>query len=132
MKRDAGMLLVIDDEPMNRDLLRRVLGGTYQVVEAASADEARKLLEEHGDSLQVLLCDHLMPSESGSDFLVWVHERRTTLVSVLLTGVPDAPEVGAAVKAGAVFELVAKPLLVGHLRAVVKRAVAEHRRRVGS
>ena len=59
-------LLVVDDEPLNRDLLRRTLKRDFEVVEAEDAREAMAVLEGRAD-VALVLCDQLMPGRSGTE-----------------------------------------------------------------
>ena len=62
--------LIVDDERLARDELRRLLGGHREIEivgEAASAREARKALQELGPDL--LFLDVQMPGETGFDLI---------------------------------------------------------------
>jgi two-component system response regulator HupR/HoxA len=123
-----AVLLIVDDEPLNRDLLRRVLFHDYEILEAEDAAGAALLLERE-TTIDVLVCDHIMPGTSGTDLARDVRQRWPHIVSVLLTGYDDAPEVHAACKTGVIFEVLAKPWLAPQLRDTIARAVAERRKR---
>ena len=61
-------VLVVDDEPAMRDMLRRVLEKAgYRVTEAAGGKEALALLREH--AFDAVLCDIRMPEMDGQEFL---------------------------------------------------------------
>ncbi|PLY12711.1 MAG: hypothetical protein C0624_00460 [Desulfuromonas sp.] len=61
-------VLVVDDEPAMRDMLRRVLTKAgYRVTEASGGKEALALLHEH--PFDALLCDIRMPGMDGQEFL---------------------------------------------------------------
>ena len=49
------LVLVVDDEARSLDAIRRNLEEEFRVLTAASADEARGLLEQH--EVSVILCD---------------------------------------------------------------------------
>lgn len=60
-----GTILVVDDEPEIRQLLRILLKNkAYQVLEAANGQEAVKLAERYPD-LDLILMDIMMPGLSG-------------------------------------------------------------------
>jgi two-component system response regulator HupR/HoxA len=122
-------LLIIDDEPLNRDLLRRVFSHDYELLEAEDAKEAVTVMNEHGATIAVVLCDHLMPGRSGADLSFEIRQKWPSAVFVLLTGYEDAPEVEAAKKDGAIHEIVGKPWVAKMLREAIARAVAEHTKR---
>ena len=61
------LVLVVDDEARSLDAIRRNLEEDFRVLTAASADEARGLLEQH--EVSVILCDQRMPGTTGVCFL---------------------------------------------------------------
>lgn len=86
---EAYHLLVVDDDPRLRDLLRRFLEREgFRVTVAADAAEARHLLKLMAFDLIVL--DVMMPGESGLDLAEAVRRERDVPV-VLLTarGTPE-------------------------------------------
>ena len=114
-------VLIVDDEPLNRELLRRILFREYQILEAADAEQALGQLA--GAAVDVILCDQVMPGRSGTDLAREVRRRYPHTVFLLLTGYEDAPEVGAACREGVVFEVVGKPWAAPELKAAIARAV---------
>jgi CheY-like chemotaxis protein len=122
------VLLIVDDEPLNRDLLRRVLFHDYEILEAGDAVDAQTVLEESG-AVNVLVCDHIMPGPSGVDLATAVRARWPHVVTLLLTGYEDAAEITAARRSGLVHAVIAKPWVAAQLREAVVEALAEHRRR---
>ena len=61
---DARKLLIADDEPGIRRLVRMTLqSDDYEILEAADGDEAVKLAREHKPELMLL--DVMMPKRSG-------------------------------------------------------------------
>jgi two-component system response regulator HupR/HoxA len=114
-------VLIVDDEPLNRELLRRVLGRQYRVLEAGDATQA--LAELARGPVDVMLCDQVMPGRSGTDLAREARRRYPATVSLLLTGYEDAPDVGAACREGVVFEVVGKPWAAHELKAAIARAV---------
>jgi two-component system response regulator HupR/HoxA len=117
----APAVLIVDDEPLNRELLRRVLGRAYDLREAGDADEALRALA--AAPVDVILCDQVMPGRSGTDLAREVRRRYPHTVALLLTGYEDAPDVGAACREGAVFEVVGKPWTAADLKAAIARAM---------
>ncbi|WP_097093447.1 PAS domain-containing protein [Novosphingobium sp. Chol11] len=66
-KAAAGIALVVDDEDLARMTTAAMLSDIgYDVVEAASAEQAMKLVEQ-GLSPDLLVTDHLMPGKSGTE-----------------------------------------------------------------
>lgn len=102
-------LLIVDDEPLNRELLRRVLHREYEVEEAEDASEAVAVLERRHGAIHLILCDQQMPGRSGTQLAAEVRQRWPEMRFILLTGYDDDPNLTAAVERGDVDEILAKP-----------------------
>ncbi|MBO6015622.1 MAG: diguanylate cyclase [Lachnospiraceae bacterium] len=63
-------LLIVDDAPMNRDVLRRIFEDTYIVMEAENGVDAFRVIEENNYEVDVILLDLLMPVMDGTEFLL--------------------------------------------------------------
>jgi response regulator RpfG family c-di-GMP phosphodiesterase len=123
------VLLVVDDEMLNRDILKRLFYQHFEIIEAPEGRTAQKVLEER--PVDVIISDHLMPGVSGAELARVAHEKWPQVVTLLLTGYDDDPQVTSARDQGAIFEVVPKPWQMAHLREAVARAVAERVRRLG-
>jgi CheY-like chemotaxis protein len=64
---DAATILVCDDDPSLRELVRAVLGPRYRFVEAADGTEALAIAREEAPDLIVL--DVMLPGLSGIEVL---------------------------------------------------------------
>ena len=63
------LLLVADDEVINRELLGLYLQNEYDILFAEDGEQALNLLREHKSSLSLALLDILMPGKSGLEVL---------------------------------------------------------------
>lgn len=63
------LVLIVDDSEMNRDILREMLKGSYDVMEAASGEEAVEVLEKGAMRISLVMLDIVMPGMSGFDVL---------------------------------------------------------------
>jgi CheY-like chemotaxis protein len=120
----AGIrVLVVDDEPDARQLVRRVLGDCgAEVAVAESADEAMQLVE--GFRPDILVSDVGMPDQDGYDLIRQVRSRLAakTLPAVALTAFARSEDRRRALLAG--FQThVAKPVDPEELVAVVASLV---------
>ncbi len=120
---EAPRVLVVDDEPLNRELLRRVLKSQYQVEEASDADEAAAALHAGNPGFGVVLCDQLMPGRCGTELAAEVREAWPNLLFILLTGYDDDPQVLQAQKDGVVDFVVPKPWTARGLKELLKNAL---------
>ncbi len=80
-------LLVVDDEKAVADSLLFVLSEEYEVDTAASAAEARSALDA-GKRYDAVLCDLVMPFESGTDLFAYAREAHPEIAErfVFMTG----------------------------------------------
>jgi CheY-like chemotaxis protein len=85
----AETVLLVEDEDMVRKSVARMLAAAgYSVLAAGSADEALKLVVEHGASINLLLSDVVMPGLSGRE--LWDRIRETLPIRVLfMSGYTD-------------------------------------------
>lgn len=117
----AACVLIVDDEPVVRDFLKRCLEASgYPVKQAGNADEALELMAAIPAS--VVLCDIRMPGQDG----LWLAERlrakwpRTAII--MATAVDDHDIIRQSSALGAADYLI-KPIAAEHLLQVVGRAV---------
>jgi DNA-binding response OmpR family regulator len=76
-------VLVVDDEPIVRDVVARYLERDgFHTLQAASGDEAQRLLEQEPPGLVVL--DIMLPGMDGLELCRWIRTR-TELPIVMLT-----------------------------------------------
>ena len=63
------LILIVDDEFVNRELLRSVLEEDYELIFAENGQEALDAIRANRDELSLVLLDLLMPVMSGKDAL---------------------------------------------------------------
>ena len=102
-------LLVIDDEPGHRLMVRAVLEDAgWQVFEAASGEEGLALFAQNGQFAHVALVDMNMPGMDGQATLSRLHELQPDLPVILLTAYGTVGTAVEAMKRGA-FDYLTKP-----------------------
>ena len=116
-------IMVVDDEPANLRLLERLFRRNYNVIVAASGQEALRLLEQHDVAL--LITDQRMPGMTGIELLKRTAEFRPHMVRIILTGYTDIGALVEAINCGQVYKYFTKPWNNEELRVTVKRAL-EH------
>ncbi|MBR0407824.1 MAG: response regulator, partial [Clostridia bacterium] len=62
-------VLVVDDELINRELLRLMLENDFEVIFASNGVEAMEQIKTHIETLSLVLLDLLMPRMSGQEVL---------------------------------------------------------------
>jgi len=79
---NSARILVIDDEPQILAAVARALGA-YEVIQAPSGAEARRILAEN-TRFDLVLCDVMMRDVDGIEIYRWVVTRRPELVARLV------------------------------------------------
>lgn len=62
-------LLIVEDNEMNREILRHIVSPYYHVVETQNGKEAYDHLMEHSEEISCILLDMLMPVMDGFQFM---------------------------------------------------------------
>jgi DNA-binding NtrC family response regulator len=104
----TSRVLVVDDEPVLRQILSRVLDEAGYFVETASGAEEAIAMLSHGD-IDVALCDIKMPDGSGIDVLRRTRAAGIDTVFVMVTANSAVETAVEALRAGA-FDYMVKPV----------------------
>lgn len=62
-------VLVVDDEEINRIIIKKILGDRYNVYEAANGREAMDILKSHFKEIKLVITDICMPQMDGLEML---------------------------------------------------------------
>ena len=63
------MVLIVDDSPMNRDILSEILCDDFEILEAPNGPRCLELLNVWGSDISIVLLDIVMPDMDGFDVL---------------------------------------------------------------
>jgi CheY-like chemotaxis protein len=114
-------VLVIDDEPVVRDCVKLVLG--HEGMSVASANDAESGLAHPAlATCRLLLCDLMLPGQSGLEVLRVVRAARPELPIVMITGYATDANADRALEAGATAFL-AKPFDDSELMTLVRQVL---------
>ena len=117
--RGRGTVLVVDDEPLVLRVTAASLSGLgYTVLSAASGDEALRVLRAHGDDIDAVVLDMVMPGMDGRDTYVAMREVREGLPVVLVTGNAMSAKAQDLLELG-VRRFIAKPYALADLSAAL-------------
>jgi two-component system response regulator PilR (NtrC family) len=120
-------ILVVDDEPSMREMLRIVLRRDgYDVVVAASGQEAIQHLE--GQPFDLLLSDIRMPDTNGVDVLRAAKQADSDLVAFMMTAFASTESAVEAMRLGA-SDYFTKPFSMDELRLKVRQHLEARRLR---
>jgi DNA-binding response OmpR family regulator len=116
-------VLVVDDEPIVRDVVVRYLEREgYRTLEADDGNRARELVERHSPSLVVL--DLMLPRTDGLELCRWIRAR-SDLPVIMLTARGEEADRIVGLELGA-DDYVTKPFspreLAARVRTVLRRA----------
>ena len=119
----AKRLLVVDDEPDFRELVRKVAVDLGFAVEEASDAAAFKGAHDTF-APTVVVVDIVMPEVDGTELVRWMAERRSTAHIVVVTGYDPkyaelAKKLGEAMGLRSILSLT-KPVALADLRAALE------------
>jgi putative two-component system response regulator len=125
-RKDKETILVVDDDPFVLESLSGILNECgYRVFASGTAGEA--IVQLHGNSIDVVLTDIMMPDVSGIQLLEKIHNHDKDIPVILMTGYAELDTAIVAIKKGAV-DFITKPFLMEYLVSVVaKDASMGHR-----
>jgi len=123
MKR-RNTILVVDDDPAHRTMLRTLLTGWgYSVLEA---DDGSTAIEKvHERAFDLILMDIRMIKVSGLQALAEIRSLNPAIPVIIMTAYSSVESAVEAMKGGA-YDYLTKPLDFDELRIVMERAM-EHR-----
>lgn len=132
MKKIA--ILCVEDETEVREAVIRDLkpfADAFRIEAAedvADAREVLKELEEEGIELGLALCDHMMPGESGVEFLISLQGTTGYLKTrkVLITGQAGLEDTVRAVNEAKLQHYISKPWKPEELAEVVKKQLTDY------
>ena len=86
-------ILLVEDEPAVRQLfLLALTRAGYRVYEARNGQEALKMFDQHGDSIDLLLTDLRMPYMGGAELAQHLRARRKSLKLIAISGYAGTAE----------------------------------------
>lgn len=116
-------ILYVDDEEKSLKYFTRAFEDQFRIFTATNAKAGLSLLEQHKDTIGLLMTDQRMPGEKG----VWLLERARQLqpriVRILATAYSDMDAAIAAVNTGSIYKYVTKPWDVPQLENTLKRGL---------
>ncbi|GAF03939.1 response regulator [Saccharicrinis fermentans] len=107
--RSLGVVLYVDDEPINLKLFNIMFRGVYKIVTAESGAEALRILDGESE-VSVVITDMKMPSMNGLEFVSAARKIRADIPYFLLSGYGLTPEIEKALKLEWIDGYFQKPL----------------------
>jgi DNA-binding NtrC family response regulator len=120
-----GAVLLVEDKPSLRQMLRMALdAGGHVVFEASDVAEAHALLQRHRPAL--VLTDLKLPDGDGFGVLRASKDCDPDLPVIVMTAYGGVQEAVRAMREGA-LDFLAKPIDPDHLQMIVARAIEQRR-----
>ncbi|MDR1995162.1 response regulator [Azonexus sp.] len=126
---EQSCILVVDDEPIGREILvENLTVEGYRVVEAATGEAAWKLIDATPERFEAILLDRMMPDMDGIEILRRVKQRDDMryVPVIMQTGMTADADVFEGLQAGAYYYLT-KPFSADMLLAIVAAATRDYR-----
>ncbi|MDH3675232.1 MAG: PAS domain S-box protein, partial [Anaerolineae bacterium] len=90
LPRGSETILLVEDEPAVREIAARTLRGQdYIVLEAVDGQDALHRSREHGDNIQLLLTDMVMPGLNGRNLADRLAQNYPELKTLFMSGYTD-------------------------------------------
>ena len=110
------LVLVADDEMVNREILGMVLDADYEVIFAENGREALQKMRTHHELLSIVLLDLMMPGVDGFEVIRQVRskEENDDMKIVVLSALNSTEDIVRAYQAGA-NDFITKPIVMEKL-----------------
>jgi len=124
-EEERPKVLLIDDEEPNLKILNVILGSTYNLMQALSAEEALNLIEamENPEEISLIICDQRMSGMTGVSFFEKISAKIPKTKRVLLTGFLDMDALISSINEAHIYKFLMKPYNRTEMMLSVKRAV---------
>ena len=126
-QKTEGRILIVDDEPDVRNVVRRTLQKAgYEVLEAEDGKQAVEEIRqgENPLMLDVIITDIRMPNMNGLEAIDFFREQFPRVSLIVLTGYPDV-NMGTTLINGGVVDYLVKPVDKEKLLASVSKAMEQ-------
>lgn len=112
-----GTVLIVDDEKVNRIILRKILETEYDILEASNGEEAYDIFVEQYGFITAVVLDVFMQSGSGIDFLKRYHDSEFyQRIPVVVATIENGTSIEKECLALGAWDFIKKPYDVDILR----------------
>lgn len=133
MKPDLAIVCVEDELDVLESVVRDLepFEDDFRIETATSVKEADRILEDlqtEGIKVALFICDHLMPEETGVEFLVRLQTKSEykNAEKMLLTGQAGLQDTVKAVNEAGLNYYLAKPWQTPKLQSIVKKMLTDY------
>jgi DNA-binding NtrC family response regulator len=129
METLSGIIVVADDDPDIRDILKDTLISLgARAITVTNGQECLDSIEMNAP--EVVLLDIEMPIKNGLDVLNELRQRRFDTTAIMITAYGTIDRAVQAMKQGA-FDFITKPFDLDHIAVIVKKALEQQRLKQG-
>jgi DNA-binding NtrC family response regulator len=105
---DKGNLLIVEDDPLQRKLIKENLEQEgYTVLEASSGNEALNLIADH--PIDIAIVDYKLDGETGIDVIQDILAQNPLITPIVVTAFGNVENAVDALKKGA-YDYIVKPI----------------------
>jgi two-component system probable response regulator PhcQ len=119
----APQILFVDDEATAVKYFQRAINALAPVVTGSSVEEGKRLLDEHAQTLLVLVSDQRMPGGYGNELLLYARTKYPHIVRILTTAYSELEQTVEAVNQGQIHRYIQKPWEIAAIRMELKQAL---------
>jgi DNA-binding NtrC family response regulator len=125
----AEKILIVDDEPSNRNILRQEFAHRGYAVETAN-DGAEALRKVESARPDLVILDFMMPGMSGLEVLRELRKRENDPAVIMITAYGTVERAVEAMREGA-YDFITRPFEPDHIALVVQKALERQRLKTG-
>lgn len=117
-------ILIVDDAELNRLALKKILGASYELLEASDGRRALEVLEENKEQISAIILDLIMPEFSGYDFMKEYHASgKYSEIPVIIATADNSPKTEQACLELGAWDFISKPYNPGIICCRMKNAI---------
>ncbi|MDL2249607.1 EAL domain-containing protein (putative c-di-GMP-specific phosphodiesterase class I)/CheY-like chemotaxis protein [Lachnospiraceae bacterium PFB1-21] len=106
----VSKILIVEDSPINRQILKKILDDSYEILEAGNGQEALDVLAENWEDVAVILLDLMMPVMDGYTFLAKAKEQKNyASIPVIVTTSSDSEKDEVKALSSGATDFIRKP-----------------------
>jgi len=118
---DKGHLLIVEDDPLQKKLIKENLEQEgYRVFEASSLKEALRIITEQ--TIDIAVVDFKLDKETGIDVIQGILEKNPLVTPIMVTAYGNVETAVQALKKGA-YDYIAKPIDFSKFLLLIERAL---------
>ena len=125
MAEKRQVVLIVDDEQVNREILRHVLCEDFDILEAENGKIALDMLKDHAQEISMIILDLIMPVMDGIGFLEMYHANpQWENIPVLVATAHNDSEIGRKCFELGAWDFIGKPYNLPLLKLRISSAYA--------